>query len=168
MKRFLESLFILGTGCTYTNMARLFIRLFVGIMMFQFGVRHIINYDILRETFPPVLGMTSVTSLTVMICIEIGCSVFTMLGLFTRLSVLPQMVAMILAEHYILFSMLSDTDTYAITWNQPGYLPLMFIGIYIYMLLAGPGKISLDYFITLYIVSKHGKDDTQVKELEEV
>jgi putative oxidoreductase len=78
------------------------------------------------------------------------------------------MVAMILAEHYILFSMLSDTDTYAITWNQPGYLPLMFIGIYIYMLLAGPGKISLDYFITLYIVSKHGKDDTQVKELEEV
>ena len=32
---------------------------------------------------------------------------------------------------------------------QPGY-PLMFIGIFIYMLLAGPGKISLDYIIAAH------------------
>ena len=44
----------------------------------------------------------------------------------------------------------------------------MFIGIYLFLALAGPGKISLDYFISLYIVSTRGKDDTQTEELEEV
>ena len=75
---------------------------------------------------------------------------------------------MIIAEHFILHSLLPDTLIYSITSTQPGYLPLMFIGIYIYILLAGPGKISLDYFISLYIVSTRGKDQTETEELEEV
>ena len=49
---------------------------------------------------------------------------------------------------------------------MPVYLPIMFIGIYIYMLIAGPGKISLDYFISLYIINLRGKDEEE--ELEEV
>lgn len=51
---------------------------------------------------------------------------------------------------------------------MPGYLPLMFIGIYLFILLAGPGKISLDYFISIFIISARGKDQSETEELEEV
>ncbi len=44
----------------------------------------------------------------------------------------------------------------------------MFIGIFLFILIAGPGKISLDYFISLFIISKRGKDETETEELEEV
>lgn len=69
---------------------------------------------------------------------------------------------------YTLNVLMPDTNIYTISSTQPGYLPLMFIGIYLFLALAGPGKISLDYFISLYIVSTRGKDDTQTEELEEV
>jgi len=55
---------------------------------------------------------------------------------------------------------------YCLDSTDPGYLPIMFIGIYIWMLIAGPGKISLDYFISLYIINRRGKDEEE--ELEEV
>lgn len=168
MKRFFESLFLCGTGYTYSNMARLFIRLFVGVMLLQFGIRHLINFSVLRTTFPQVLGMGSEAALIVMICIEVICSLCIMVGFLTRLSLIPPFVAMIIAEYHILHDLMPDTYIYTISSTQPGYLPLMFIGIYLFLALAGPGKISLDYFISLYIVSTRGKDDTQTAELEEV
>ena len=168
MKRFFESLFLCGTGYTYTNMARLFLRLFVGVMLLQFGIRHLINFDMLRTTFPNALGMDSETALIVMICIEVICSLCIMVGFLTRLSLIPPLVAMVIAECHILNVLMPDTNIYTISSTQPGYLPLMFIGIYLFLALAGPGKISLDYFISLYIVSTRGKDDTQTEELEEV
>ena len=42
----------------------------------------------------------------------------------------------------------------------------MFIGIYIYMLIAGPGKISVDYLLSLYLINTLGKNEEE--ELEEV
>lgn len=168
MKTFIENLFLRTTGYTYTNMARLFIRLFVGIMLMQFGIRHLVNYNILSTTFPAVMGMGHEGSLIAMIIIELACSLLIMLGLFTRLATVPPVVAMLMAEHHILHDMLPDTITSELTSTMPGYLPVMFIGIYLFILLAGPGKISLDYFISLYIVSCRGKDDTQTEELEEV
>ena len=42
----------------------------------------------------------------------------------------------------------------------------MFPSIYIIILIARPGKISLDYFISLYIINLRGKDEEE--ELEEV
>ena len=141
---------------------------FVGVMLLQFGIRHLINFDMLRTTFPHALGMDSETALIVMICIEVICSLCIMVGFLTRLSLIPPLVAMVIAECHILNVLMPDTNIYTISSTQPGYLPLMFIGIYLFLALAGPGKISLDYFISLYIVSTRGKDDTQTEELEEV
>lgn len=168
MKSFIENLFLRSTGYTYSNMARLFLRLFVGVMFMQFGIRHLINFDTLRYTFPSVMGMGHETSLIIMICIELICSLFIMVGFLTRLSVILPIISMIIAEYHILHDLLPDTIAYTITSTQPGYLPLMFIGIYLFLLIAGPGKISLDYFISLFIISKKGKDETETEELEEV
>ena len=35
----------------------------------------------------------------------------------------------------------------------------MFIGIFLFIILAGPGKISLDYFISIFLLSRNGRDE---------
>ncbi|MCM1517918.1 MAG: DoxX family protein [Pseudoflavonifractor sp.] len=157
----LERLFIKITGYTYTNLGRLFIRLFVGLMFMQFGIRHLIHFTEISNTFPGALGMSHETSLIVMITIELVCSLFIMTGFLTRLATIPPILSMIVAEHYILADM-QTVSPYLIDSVQPGYLPIMFIGIYFYIILAGPGKISLDYFISLYLLSSRGKDDNRI------
>lgn len=162
----LTNCFLRLTGYTYTNLARLFMRLFVGIMLLQFGVRHLVNYNELALTFPSVWGMSSSTSLIMMILVEVVCSLLIMTGFLTRLATLPPIVAMFEAEYYILHDMVPNLPIYGLDSTDPGYLPIMFIGIFIYMLIAGPGKISLDYFISLYIINQRDKDEEE--ELEEV
>ncbi len=166
LQRFCASTFIRFTGYTYSNMARLFIRLFVGVMFMQFGIRHLVNYDILAESFPTVMGWSHKACLIIMITIELVCSLLIMAGFITRLATLPPIMSMVAAEYYILHDMLPNVAVYGLDSTEPGYLPIMFIGIYMFILLAGPGKISLDYFISIFLISRHGKDEA--KELEEV
>ncbi|MCC8070414.1 MAG: DoxX family protein [Bacteroidales bacterium] len=165
-KHLMMDLFVRCTGFTYSNMARLFLRLFVGIMFMQFGIRHLVSYSTICHSFPTILGMSSEACLILMIINEILCSLLIMVGFLTRLSTIPPILSMIAAEYYILHDLLPDTSIYGIDSTQPGYLPIMFIGIYVFILLAGPGKISLDYFISIFIIDRHGKDEKE--ELEEV
>lgn len=162
----LSRLFLRFTGYTYSNMARLFLRLFVGVMFIQFGIRHLVNYSELCNHFPTVLGISSETSLILMIIIELVCSLLIMVGFLTRLSTIPPILSMIAAEYYILHDLLPHSVPSGLTWDQPGYLPIMFIGIYLFILLAGPGKISLDYLTSLLIISRQGRNEEE--ELEEV
>lgn len=158
--------FVKLTGYSYSNLARLFMRLFVGIMFLQFGIRHLVNFDALCSTFPTVFNLSSECSLIIMITIELVCSLFIMVGFLTRLSLIPPICSMIAAEYYILHDMLPNLPVYGLDSTDPGYLPIMFIGIYIYLLIAGAGKISLDYFISLYIITQKGKYEEE--ELEDV
>ena len=89
-----------------------------------------------------------------------------MVGFLTRIATIPPILSMIAAEYYILHDLIPHISIYGIDSTQPGYLPIMFIGIYLYILLAGPGKISLDYMVSLFIIERHGKDEHE--ELEEV
>lgn len=162
----LVNCFVKMSGYTYSNLARLFMRLFVGVMFLQFGIRHLVNYSILRDSFPTELNMSSECSLIIMIVIELVCSLSIMVGFWTRLNVIPPICSMIAAEYYILHDMLPNLPVYGLDSTDPGYLPIMFIGIYIYLLIAGPGKISLDYFISLYIIAQKGKYEEE--ELEDV
>ena len=159
-------IFMRFTGYTYSNMARLFLRLFVGVMFIQFGIRHLVNFNDLCQQFPAVMGISSEASLILMVIIELVCSLLIMVGFLTRLATIPPIISMIAAEYYILHEHLPNSISYVLTWDQPGYLPIMFIGIYLFILLAGPGKISLDYLISLFIISSQGKDEQE--ELEEV
>lgn len=162
----MSRLFLRFTGYTYSNMARLFMRLFVGIMFMQFGIRHLVNYSELSPVFPTIFGMESQTCLIIMIVIEILCSLLIMVGFFTRLATIPPILSMLAAEYYILHDLLPHTYIYGLNSTDPGYLPIMFIGIYLFILLAGPGKISLDYFISIFIISRQGRDEKE--ELDEV
>lgn len=160
----IAKIFTKFTGYTYVNMARLFMRLFVGVMFIQFGIRHLMNYNTLAPTFPSVFGIAPDVCLTLMIIIELVCSLCIMVGFLTRLSVIPPIISMILAEYYIIHDLLPHASIYGLDSTQPGYLPIMFIGIYLFILLAGPGKISLDYFISLFYINRANKDEKETLE----
>lgn len=152
------------TGYSYTNLGRLFLRLFVGIMLLQFGVRQTAHFYECKSMFPSVMGMAPETSMVVMICIEVICAMFIMFGFLTRLMLLPPFVAMVFAEYYLLHDYVRDA-TYMLDWQQQGYLPVMFLGIFFFLMLVGPGKISVDYFLSLHIIHSENKSE---QELEEV
>lgn len=157
----LRKIFVAETYRTYGNLSRFFIRVFAGIMFMQFGIRQMANYDFFVKFFPNLLGLGSATTLDIMIGIEIVCSAFLILGFLTRLSVILPMVSMILAEWYIIDNGLMISianmpmDEVALMSSlQLGYVPLLFVGMFMFMLLAGPGKVSVDYLLSLYFTNK--------------
>lgn len=160
----LKWLYFKVTGYSYTNLGRMFLRLFVGIMLMQFGIRQINNFELLKDLFPGVIGMTGHASLIVMICIEIVCSTFIMVGFLTRLMIIPPFVAMILAEYYLLHDVVPEMP-YQLDWVQLGYVPILFMGIYFFLLLVGPGKISIDYFLSLHIIHRENKSEGELEEV---
>lgn len=159
-----KRIYVASSGYSYTNLGRLFLRLFVGLMLMQFGIRQWAHFDEIVGSFPGVLGMDSSLSLTLMIVIEVVCSFFIMSGFLTRLMIIPPFVAMIISEYYLLHDV-ATTASYQLSWEQPGYLPVMFLGIYFFLILVGPGKISVDYFLSLHLL--HSSDHSE-DELEEV
>ena len=166
LKSILADTFVRFTGYAYSNLGRLFMRLFVGVMFIQFGIRQLVNYHTEVTTFPSILGMSSECGLIVLITIELVCSILIMAGFLTRLATIPPIIAMAVAEWHILYNLLPDKSIYSITSTQPGYVPVMFIGIFLFIILAGPGKVSLDYFISLFIINRRGKNEEE--ELEDV
>lgn len=156
MSNFFKNLFLYSAGHTYSNLSRLFLRLFTGIMFLQLCIRQMLNIDKILPTFDGFLGMSPEASMTVLVVVELLCAVCIMLGLLTRLAVLFPLGLMLVAENIFM-------STNAVVPNQlfnfePGY-PVMFIGIFVFLLLAGPGKISLDYIIAAHFTETVNDED---------
>lgn len=164
VKSILKKFFLASVGYSYTNLGRLFLRLFVGIMLIQFGVRQLTYFHEIKDLFPSVMGMSGEASLVIMICIEIICSLFIMFGFLTRFMSIPPLVAMMIAEYFLLNDF-TQQASYLLTWQQQGYLPVMFSGIYFFLLLVGPGKISIDYFLSLHIIHTENRSEDELEEV---
>ena len=151
--KWLQSLFMINVGHTYSNLSRLFLRLFVGLMFLQLGVRQM-------HSSMGAMAAANDSTIVAIVVIEIVCAVFIILGLFTRLALLPSIGVMIYAETTVPIVAGGDQQMF---FFEPGY-PVMFLGVFVYMLLAGPGKISLDYLIAIHTISE--KDDVESEVLE--
>lgn len=158
--QFCRKFYFKTTGYSYTNLGRMFIRLFVGVMMMQFGVRGIIDHAQLSPAETHWLWGAEGLPLTIYI-IEITCSFFIMIGFLTRIMIVPLFVLMIIfcscGFHAPLSMQVSAAES---------VVPFLFLGIYFFLLLVGPGKISVDYFFALYLIDK--EDGNEIYELEEV
>jgi hypothetical protein len=164
MTNIFKQIYIRSAGHSYTNMGRLFLRMFTGVMMMQFGIRQWYGFSGLSGNFPAYFGMSSEMSLAVMIAVEVLCSFCIMVGFCTRMMAVPPFIAMVVAEHYLL-SNSPVSAPYMLSWGDPGYVPMLFLGIYFFIFLVGPGKISVDYFLSLHFIHT---DDKSESELEEV
>jgi len=156
MTGFFKNLFLYSAGHTYSNLSRLFLRLFTGIMFLQLCIRQMLNFDKIVPTFEGFMGLSPEASMTVLVIVEMVCAVFIMLGFLMRLSVLFPLGLMLVAENLLSSSQTATTDQ---LFNfAPGY-PVMFIGIFVFMLLSGPGKISLDYIIAAHFTENRTEEE---------
>ncbi len=155
MTNFFKNLFLYSVGHTYSNLSRLFLRLFTGIMFLQLCIRQMLSFDEIVHSFDGFLGLSPESAMTVLLVVELLCAVCIMLGFLTRLAVLFPMGLMLVAEN-VLLPQTSVTDP--MFSFLPGY-PVMFIDIFVYMLLAGPGKISLDYLIAAHFTESRVEEE---------
>lgn len=158
---FFHQLYFKSTGHSFTNLGRLFLRMFIGLMIAQFGVRQLAG-----PSSPADLELIPVLQydlhVWLIIVVELVCSFFIMIGLFTRLMIIPPFILMIVSCH----EMAIYFDSFSMIPIALLSVPFLFMGLLFFLFLVGPGKISIDYFYSLYLISRHhnGKEE----ELEEV
>ena len=80
----------------------------------------------------------STLSLILIIGAEIGCSLFVIVGAFTRLATIPLIFSML-----VVIFIVHASDPF-----QMKELPLLYLGIYILLFFTGAGRISLDAIIS--------------------
>lgn len=119
------------------NGATLLLRLGLGILMMSHGYQKLIHFTEYQTKFMDFMGLGSTMSLALVVFAEFFCSLFIILGLFTRLSTIPLIIAtcvMVFKAHN--GDILGEAETAAL--YLMGYLVLFF---------TGPGKISVDGMI---------------------
>lgn len=107
---------------------------FCGLMVYNHGTMKLTLFSEDPDSFPDTLGLGSATSYYFVVFAEAVCSVLVLLGLFTRLALIPLLVTMAVA-------------TFSVNWGNPltdKELPLLYFSVYGAIFLLGPGRFSLD------------------------
>ena len=118
----------------------LFMRLFFGALFFMHGLDKLSNFNALSLTYPSVLGLGSYTTLMITIFCEFACSMFLMVGLVTRVVLIPMAIAMAVAFFDIHDGMMPE-----------GELALIFLIVFVVLFITGPGRYSIDYLIDMNV-----------------
>src|SRR5665213_1992234 len=130
MKRFLSTNYSDGAF----NFGMLILRVGLGVLMLNHGYEKLVHFSSMKGNFTNFLGLGSTLSLTLDIFAEFFCSIFLILGLFTRLAVIPILIAMSVAlfkaHHGDMFG--------------AGERAAMYLIAAIAILFCGPGRISID------------------------
>jgi len=99
----------------------------------QHGMPKLMNFATASKDFYDPMGIGHKASLILALFAEIFCSLFIILGLFTRLAVLPLIIVMCFA-----FFGANKGDV------NGGELALLYLTAYIVLLFVGPGRVSVD------------------------
>ncbi len=117
--------------------AMLVLRLGVGILMMSHGYDKLIHFGDMQHKFMNLFGIGSTLSLALLVFAEFFCSLFLILGLFTRLAAIPLIFAtciMIFKAHN--GQVFGDGETAA-----------LYLTAYLVLLFVGPGRVSVDSMI---------------------
>ena len=127
-----------GYNKTLLDWALLAIRIFVGVAMLTHGFPKLMMLLSGKIEFMNFMGIGEKTSLILAVLAEVLCSLFVLLGLFTRFSVVPLIITMLVAA-----LMVHGNDPFA---KQE--MSLLYLFHYILIFVAGPGNISIDRMIS--------------------
>ena len=128
---------ILSTGYSDTafNLAMLLLRVVTGFMlMYNHGLSKVSNFSSLSSTFPDPLHIGGKFSLGLSIFAELFCSMFLILGLFTRLAAFAVIVNLAVA----VFIVHSGQPL------QKAELAILYLTNAFILILIGPGRVSVD------------------------
>ena len=133
MKKLLSTKYSAGAF----SAAMLILRLGVGILMMNHGYQKLIHFSEYQAKFMNFLGMGSTMSLALVVFAEFFCSLFLILGLFTRLAAIPLVIAtcvMVFKAH--------NGDVFG-----DGETAALYLTAYLVLLFVGPGRVSVDSMI---------------------
>ncbi|MFT7351698.1 MAG: putative oxidoreductase [Flavobacterium sp.] len=131
------------------SLGLLLIRLTIGILIAFYGYEKLIHFqEMAASDFwaknISFLGFTGKVPLALTIFAEFFCSLFLILGLFTRLAIIPLLICMgYIIAVVVNFSIVGSGDN-GFEMNTA----FVYFIIYLALFLTGPGKYSLDYQIT--------------------
>ena len=130
MKSLLSTKYSAGAFST----AMLILRLVAGILMMNHGYGKLIHFEETAKFMPHLFGMSSSITTALVIFAEFFCSLFIILGLFTRLACVPLIITMC----YALFITLHG-EVFG-----KGELATLYLAAFAVLLLVGPGRVSVD------------------------
>lgn len=136
MKKFL---FSNPTVSTPASVAMLIQRVIFGFfMLFGHGWGKLIGFSDRMDSFPDPLGVGSPVSLALAVFAETLCAFLVGIGLLTRAALVPLIITMLVAAFIIhggdpLFGGGASKE-----------MALLFLAGYVSILVAGPGKFSVD------------------------
>ncbi len=125
---------LLKSSSLNTDLATLIIRLLFGGLFAYYGLSKIQQYDAIAPNFPDLIGIGGKLSFILVIIAEFGGGILIVLGLFTRLAVIPILITMIVA--YFLAHANDPFTAKQIAFVYMILCPAIF--------LLGGGKYSLD------------------------
>jgi putative oxidoreductase len=122
-------------GRMLSSVGLLVLRISAGLLLLSLhGWSKLKGFGEMSGGFPDPLGLGHTASLTLVVFAEFFCSILVVLGLFTRLAVIPPIVAMAVA----VFVFHADDP-----WAKKE-LALLYLAPFVTLLLCGGGKASLD------------------------
>jgi putative oxidoreductase len=125
---------LLGQRPLSVDIASLLLRLTLGGLLVTHGYSKILSYESLSDRFPDLIGIGPVLSLNLLIFAEFFCSIFLIVGFFTRLSAIPIAIAMAVACFIA-----HAGDPFSDKEHSLSFLCLAVI-----IFIIGSGKFSLD------------------------
>lgn len=119
------------------DLAILILRLLFGALFVYYGMSKINMYSAISGVFPNYLGIGGPGTFCVVITAELGGGLLILLGLFTRLAVIPVFITMVVA-----FFVAHANDPFDVKQIALVYMILCPV-----IFLLGSGKYSLDKVI---------------------
>ncbi len=133
MKRLLSIRYSAGAF----NFCMLLLRISFGFLMIaQHGMPKLMDFANKSAGFYDPMGIGSKASLILVIFAEVFCSIFIVLGLFTRIAVIPLIILMCVA-----FFGANKGEIVS------GEMALLYLTAYVVLLFLGPGRVSVDGMI---------------------
>lgn len=116
------------------NVAMLLLRIGLGVLLIPHGYDKLVHFTKYSRDFMNFLGLGGNVSLALVVFAEFFCPIFLIIGLFSRLVVIPLIINMCVA----LF-IAHKADFFG-----DGEHAALYLAGFIVLLLCGPGKASVD------------------------
>lgn len=133
----MSKLFTSRVNTGAVNFAMLVLRVVFGAAMFTHGLSKLNKFSEIKGGFPDPLHIGQTISLSLTVFAETLCAALVVIGLLTRFAAIPLVICM----GVVVFMVMKNVP---FSQNEMG---ILFLAAFTTILLAGPGKYSMDHLI---------------------
>lgn len=133
----MKNIFSINRSSESIDIAIFLVRIGIAVLMLTHGISKTELFNETPVQFMDFMGLGAEISLALAIFAEVGCSILILLGLGTRIAVIPLIVTMLVAVFIVHIG-----DPFA---NQE--IGLHYLLVYIMLFITGSGRYSLDRLV---------------------